>query len=46
MVKPGRLFVGNLSQNVRQKELEDAFSKWGEVATVDKKYDFAFVVWK
>lgn len=44
MVKPGRLYVGNLSSATRVKDLEEAFSKYGEISNIDRKIDYAFVV--
>ena len=44
MVKPGRLYVGILSSATRVKDLEEAFSKYGEISNIDRKIDYAFVV--
>ncbi len=44
MGKQGRLYVGNLSSASRMKDLEEAFSKYGEINNIDRKIDYAFVV--
>jgi len=38
-----RLFIGQLIRDVRRREIEDAFSKFGEIARIDIKNGFGFV---
>lgn len=39
-----RLYVGRLASRTRERDLEDAFGKYGKIRAVDLKYGFAFVV--
>jgi len=38
-----RLFIGQLVRDVRRRELEDAFAKYGEIVRIDIKNGFGFV---
>jgi len=38
-----RLFIGQLVRDIRRREVEDAFSKFGEVVRIDIKNGFGFV---
>ena len=39
-----RLYVGRLASRSRERDLEDAFGKYGKIRSIDLKYGFAFVV--
>jgi RNA recognition motif-containing protein len=41
-----RLFIGQLVKDVRRRELEDAFGKFGEIVRIDIKNGFGFIVRK
>ena len=38
-----RLFIGQLVRDVRRRELEDAFGKFGEIVRIDIKSGFGFI---
>lgn len=38
-----RLFIGQLVKDVRRRELEDAFGKYGEIVRIDIKNGFGFI---
>jgi len=38
-----RVYVGRLSSRTRERDIEDAFSKFGKIVSVDLKFGFAFV---
>jgi len=38
-----RLFIGQLVRDVRRRELEDAFSKYGDIVRIDIKNGFGFI---
>lgn len=38
-----RIYVGNLSSRTREKDLDDAFYKFGKILRVDMKNGFAFI---
>ena len=39
-----RLFIGQLVKDVRRRELEDAFGKFGDIVRIDIKNGFGFIV--
>lgn len=39
-----RLYVGRLASRTRERDLEDAFGKYGKIRAIDLKFGFAFVV--
>lgn len=39
-----RLYIGRLASRTRERDLEDAFGKYGKIRAIDLKYGFAFVV--
>ena len=41
-----QIFVGGVTSNIRQEDLEDAFKEFGEIKEVTVKRDFAFVDFK
>jgi arginine/serine-rich splicing factor 1/9 len=43
MADERRLFIGRLNYDVRQRDLEDAFSKFGPIVSVSLKSTFGFV---
>lgn len=44
MASTKRLYVGRLSYKTRERDLEDAFAKYGKVVKCDVKQGYAFVV--
>eukprot|EP00484_Ammonia_sp_Unknown_P000431 CAMPEP_0197023574 /NCGR_PEP_ID=MMETSP1384-20130603/4243_1 /TAXON_ID=29189 /ORGANISM="Ammonia sp." /LENGTH=510 /DNA_ID=CAMNT_0042451807 /DNA_START=29 /DNA_END=1561 /DNA_ORIENTATION=+ len=38
-----KIYVGNLSSRTRENDIKERFSKYGKVAAIVLKYDFAFV---
>ena len=38
-----QIFIGGVTSNIRQEDLEDAFKDFGEIKEVTIKRDFAFV---
>ena len=38
-----QIFIGGVTSNIRQEDLEDAFKEFGEIKEVTVKRDFAFV---
>ncbi len=41
---PARLYVGGLSYDVRERDLQDLFKKYGDIREVTIKSGFGFVV--
>ena len=41
-----RLYIGKLSSRTKEKDLEEAFSKFGKVARVDMKQGYAFLFYE
>ena len=41
---PSRIYVGKLDRDVRERDLEDLFRKYGHIRNIDMKNGFAFVV--
>ena len=44
MASRTRVYVGKLHPRTRERELYDAFDRYGRVRYIDMKYGFAFVV--
>eukprot|EP00462_Mataza_sp_D1_P002235 CAMPEP_0175100704 /NCGR_PEP_ID=MMETSP0086_2-20121207/7289_1 /TAXON_ID=136419 /ORGANISM="Unknown Unknown, Strain D1" /LENGTH=219 /DNA_ID=CAMNT_0016374953 /DNA_START=32 /DNA_END=693 /DNA_ORIENTATION=+ len=40
---PSRIYVGKLDRDVRERDLEDLFRKYGHIRNIDMKNGFAFV---
>jgi RNA recognition motif-containing protein len=41
-----RVWVGRLSSRVRERDLQDIFGRYGEIAKIDLKFGYAFIVHK
>jgi arginine/serine-rich splicing factor 7 len=39
-----RIYIGRLSARTRERDLEDAFSRYGRILSCDLKYGYAFIV--
>jgi hypothetical protein len=44
MSRNRRIYIGKLSTRTRERDIEDAFSKYGKINAVDLKRGYAFVV--
>jgi len=44
MTEVAKLYIGNISYRTVHKDLEEAFSKFGRIRSVELKRRFAFVV--
>ncbi len=39
-----KVYIGNLSNRTREREIEEAFDKYGKILKTELKHGFAFVV--
>jgi len=43
MSSPGRIYIGQLSNHTRERDIEDAFGRYGRISRVDLKNGYGFV---
>ena len=39
-----KVYIGHLSSRTRERDIEDAFGKFGKIMRCDLKYGYAFIV--